>query len=201
MLGLPKTTEINRQLSKKKIFSKFHLNTAEKEEIDRDISKIMMVNEVSSTAINIAEGDEANSFYVLRVYLKRRDYSERTIIQLFNLIHQNLILILSFEDEARVAIYRSKLFQTAWKPVDELKIDLQGLDFDKVWENVILQVSDLSLKDGLTIDEQIELSAKKEKLQADINRLDRKARAEKQPKRKYELVAEIRDLQKAMEEL
>ena len=34
MLGLPKTTEMSKQLPKKAVYAKFHLNTAAKEKID-----------------------------------------------------------------------------------------------------------------------------------------------------------------------
>ena len=48
MLGLPKTTELNKQLPKNAIYAKFQMNTAEKAKIDADISRITIVNEVSS---------------------------------------------------------------------------------------------------------------------------------------------------------
>ena len=47
MLGLPKATELSKQLPKKAIYTKFKMNTAEKEKIDKDISRITIVNEVS----------------------------------------------------------------------------------------------------------------------------------------------------------
>ena len=45
MLGLPKATELNKQLPKKAIYAKFKMNTTEKEKIDKDISRITIVNE------------------------------------------------------------------------------------------------------------------------------------------------------------
>ena len=44
MLGLPKSTEVNKQLPKKAIYSKFQLNTVAKAKIDADISRITIVN-------------------------------------------------------------------------------------------------------------------------------------------------------------
>ncbi|HRT83005.1 MAG TPA: DUF4391 domain-containing protein, partial [Oscillospiraceae bacterium] len=48
MLGLPKSTELHRPLPKKTIYEKFQLNTAAKEKIDADISRLTIVNEISS---------------------------------------------------------------------------------------------------------------------------------------------------------
>ncbi len=132
MLGLPKATELNKQLPKKAIYAKFKMNTAEKEKIDKDISRITIVNEVSPSKVSLSSGEEVKSFFVMLVALKRKDFSEKAVVKLSSLIPQNLILVLKYENEAKLAIYRSKLLQTEWKPLNELNIHLQGLSFDKV---------------------------------------------------------------------
>ena len=70
MLGLPKATELNKQLPKNAIYAKFQMNTAERAKIDADISRITIVNEVSPAKINIADGEQVKSFFVLLVALK-----------------------------------------------------------------------------------------------------------------------------------
>ena len=47
MLGLPKATEMSKQLPKKAIYTKFQMNTAAKAKIDADISRITIVNEIA----------------------------------------------------------------------------------------------------------------------------------------------------------
>ena len=56
MLGLPKATELNKQLPKNAIYAKFQMNTAEKAKREADISRITIVNDVSSAKVNIADG-------------------------------------------------------------------------------------------------------------------------------------------------
>ena len=51
MLGLPKATELSKQLPKNAIYAKFQMNTAEKAKID-DISRITIVNEVSAEKVH-----------------------------------------------------------------------------------------------------------------------------------------------------
>ena len=46
----------------------------------------------------------------------------------------------------------------------------------------------------LSVDENIELHEKQAKLQREIARLEKQARAEKQPKKKFELVQKIKKL-------
>lgn len=62
MLGLPKSTEMSKQLPKKAIYAKFQMNTAAKEKIDTDISRITIVNEITPNKVNIPAGDEVKSF-------------------------------------------------------------------------------------------------------------------------------------------
>ncbi len=196
MLGLPKATELNKQLPKKAIYAKFKMNTAEKEKIDKDISRITIVNEVSPSKISISAGDNVKSFFVMSVLLKHKEYSEKTITALSNLIPQNLIMVLQYESEAKLAVYRSKLLQTEWKPLNELNIHLEGLNFDKVWENIIVQIGGLHLENGNSLDMQIQKDTQKEKIKKEIERLEKQARAEKQPKKKLELVQKINKLKK-----
>ena len=82
MLGLPKATELSKQLPKKAIYTKFKMNTAEKEKIDKDISRITIVNEVSPSKVSLSAGEEVKSFFVMLVALKRKDFSEKTVITL-----------------------------------------------------------------------------------------------------------------------
>lgn len=201
MLGLPKATELNKQLPKKSIYAKFKMNTAEKEKIDKDISKITIVNEVSPSKISISAGDNVKSFFVMSVLLKHKEYSEKTITALSNLIPQNFIMVLQYESEAKLAVYRSKLLQTEWKPLNELNIYLEGLNFDKVWENIIVQIGGLHLENGNSLDMQIQKDTQKEKIKKEIERLEKQARAEKQPKKKFDLVSEIKKLKKDMEKI
>ena len=196
MLGLPKATELNKQLPKKAIYTKFKMNTAEKEKIDRDISRIMIVNEVSPSKVSLLAGEEVKSFFVMLVVLKRKDFSEKTIITLSKLIPQNMILVLQYENKAKLAIDRSKLLQTEWKSINDFSIQMQGLDFDKVWENIILQVGGIHLENGNSLDEQIEINCQKEKIKKEIERLEKQAWAEKQPRKKFELVCKIKILKK-----
>ena len=201
MLQLPKSTEVNKPLPKKAIYAKFQMNTAEKEKIDKDISRITIVNEISSSRINISEGVNIKTFFVVLVALKQKQFSERTIITISKLIPQNMVMILQFEDEAKLVVYRNSLLQSDWKNIDDIKIELSGLNMDKVWENVIVQIGDLQISEGNSLDEQIVVEEKKKKLIKDIEKMEKQARSEKQPKKKFELVSKIRKLKIEMEKL
>lgn len=191
MLGLPKATELNKQLPKNAIYAKFQMNTSEKAKIDADISRITIVNEVSAAKVNIAEGEQVKSFFVLLVALKKRDFEDKTIITISKLIPQNMLLVLECGGEVKLATYHTKLMQTDWKRKEELSIVLKGLNMDAVWENIIVQIGGITIDQGNTLDEQIAVDERRKKIQKEIDRLTKLAKNEKQPKKKFELVQQI----------
>lgn len=199
MLGLPKTTELNKQLSKKAIYTKFQMNTAAKEKIDADISRITIVNEVSPERVNIAEGEQVKSFFILLVNLKKKEFNERNIATISKLIPQNILFVLECGDEQKLAVYHTKLMQTEWHPKDSLTVQLKGLNLDAVWENIIVQIGDVQIEQGNTLDEQIAIDDRKQTLLKEIARYEKLARSEKQPKKKFELVQKIKILKQEME--
>lgn len=194
MLGLPKATELNKKLPKSAVYAKFQMNTAEKAKIDADISRITIVNEVSAAKVNIAPGEKVQAFFVLQVVLKRREFNERTLIVLSKLIPQNMVLLLEYDGLAKLAVYHTKLLQTPWKDPDSLSLAVEGLTMDAVWENVIVQIGGIQVQEGNTLDQQIAQDEQKAKLEKEIARLQKQLWAEKQPKKKFEIVQRINTL-------
>lgn len=192
MLGLPKATEMSKQLPKKAVYAKFQMNTAAKDKMDADISRIMIVNEIMPGKINISAGNEVSSIFVLLVTLKKKEFDEKTIALLSKLIPQNILFVLEYGDKSKLAVYHTKLMQTDWKKTEEQYIEIKGLNLDKVWENIVVLVGNISIEQGKTLDEQIAIDEKRQKIEKEIDRLEKLARAERQPKKKYKLVQRIR---------
>lgn len=201
MLGLPKATELSKQLPKNAIYAKFRMNTAEKAKIDADISRIIIVNEVSAEKVHIAAGNQVKSFFVLLVALKKKDFDDKTIITISKLIPQNMLLVLECGDEAKLATYHTKLMQTEWKRKEALSVELKGLNLDSVWENIIMQIGGITIDQGNTLDEQIAADEYRQKIEKEIAKLEKQARAEKQPRKKFELVQRVKALKKLIKEL
>ena len=199
MLGLPKATQLHKQLPKKSIYTKFRMNTAAREKIDADIARIVIVNEVSPARTHIALGEQIQAIFVVQVSLKKKDFDERSIIAISKLIPQNLLLVLEHGDEAKLAIYHTKLMQTPWQPKDGFSVELKGLTLDAVWENIIVQVGGVHVEGGKSLDEQLVIDDRRQRIEKEIERLEKQARKEKQPKKKFELVMKVNTLKKEVE--
>lgn len=199
MLGLPVATELHKQLPKKLIYERFSLNASEKNAIDRDISKITIVHEISPARVKIAEGKKVKAIFILLVHLKRKDFLEKTIICVSKIIPQNFVMVLEYEDKACLGVYYKKLYLTSWQKTENLVLHLQGLDFDALWDNMIVQISGITIEQGNTLDEQIVLYEQRKKLTKEIEKLEKRIQAENQPKKKFALVQELKQLQKEAE--
>lgn len=202
MFKLPEVTELKKALPKAQIYRKFELTNAQAAKFDADISRIDIVNEVSTRTIPaIQEGQKVKSFYLLSVTLKTKDYDPRNIERIAKLIPQNLIFALQFEEEIQLAVFWEKLFSTKWMPETKATIELSGLKFDDVWENIIKKIEGGEWNNDLTLEENIDIKDKKEKLEKEINRLEKLARKEVQPKKKFELVNQKRKLEEELKKL
>ena len=181
MLRLPVSTEINKQLPKKAIYAKFALKPAQRNSFDADISKLTIVNAISSTTIPaLQKGEEVECIYVIDVALKRPDYDPKNIQMLSKLIPQNIIFAMRYDNKIQLAVYHNKLITGVWANAEDYQIKLKGLNLDKIWESLITDLGDITIEEGNSLDEQMTLDEAKAKLEKQIADLEKKARGEKQ---------------------
>lgn len=195
MYGLPISTERKRQLPKKAIYAKFDLKPAQRESFDADIARIDIVAVVSPATIPaLSEGAEVKEFYVLNVQMKRKEYDTKNIWLLAHQIAQHMVFALRYEEQVQFAIFHTKLFTTAWQPVEQATLSLSGLSLDIVWENIVKEIGQIKITDDHTLVEQIADDEQRAKLLAQITTLERKIANEKQPRRKREYFEQIKKL-------
>lgn len=196
MLGLPKTTDTNRQLPKMLVYKQFALTTQQRDRFDADISRMAIANVISpETVPALAVGENVKSFYVLSVSLKRKDYDAKNIAMLAKLIPQHILFALQYGDEMQLAIFQEKLFVSPWHRTDTIPtLSLNGLNLDSVWENIVTTIGNFSIQGENTLKEQIKQDEELAKLLKRIEMLEKRCRQEKQPRRKIELFEELKKL-------
>ena len=191
MYGLPSSTLINRPLYKKAVFEKFNLKTAERDRFDVDVSRMAIIAYLSPAKIPaLHPGQEVKEFYVLQVQLKQRDYDTKNILLLQKLIPQKIVFALEYDEDVQFCIFHTRLQQSEWKHASDAEIPLTGLTLDEVWENIVAVIGGLDAQSEESIEEQI------------VNReaLEKRARTEKQTRKKYELHQQIIKLKKELAE-
>lgn len=202
MFNLPKNTEVKKQVHKKLLYEKFkkEMNPEKRKEFDADISKIAVINEISPVSVNIPSGENVKSIFVVEIQLKNMGYRENNIILLSKLFGQKLLLALNYENKYKLAAYQTKLIATDWLG-DKFLLNISGLTLDKVWDNFVMQVGGIELSQGNSLDEQIIINGEKEKLERQIEKLEKQAWNEIQPQKKYSMAQRIKEYKKQLEEM
>ncbi|MBR3919575.1 MAG: DUF4391 domain-containing protein [Clostridia bacterium] len=197
MYGLPQRTEINKPLHKTKVFEKFDLTASQRDSFDADISRMFITHVVAESTIpTIKAGKEIADFYVIEVSLKRREYAPKNIELLAKFIPRKILFVLHFEEKAQFAIHHTKLICSEWQQRNTLNVPLTGLDLDAVWENIVATIGSITVQEGNTLTEQIVIDDERAKLMKQIELLEKKARTEKQPRKKLELFEKLKELKK-----
>ena len=197
MLGLPASTEICKVITKKKVYEHFgaDMSAERRKSFDADIGRITLVNEVSPVSVNIAAGEDVQSFFVILIALRKKDYDKQNVAFIAKMFGQKLLIVIEYEGMQQLAIWQTRLINKDWTEPDNLHVALIGLDLDKVWENIVAGAAGVEVEQGRTLDEQLARQQKRQKLEREIARLEKQAWAEKQPKRKMELVQQRKKLE------
>ena len=199
MYGLPQTTEVKKQIPKKAIFAKFDLKASQRDAFDVDVARIDIVAVVSTKTLPaLGEGVDVKEFYVLNVQLKRKDYNPKNIELLTKLIAQKLVFALLFEDKVQFAVYHTELVKSDWQNAEDAILQVQGLNVDAVWENIVVCIGNIILEGKNSVAEQLKKEKERQSIQKQISVLMQKLAKEKQFNKQIEINTEIKTLRKQL---
>lgn len=203
MLGLPQTTEVKKIIPKRALYSKFEMNTTEQKEFDAAIRQMTIVNEISLRTIPaLQKQEQEKAVFVLAVQLKQEGCAERLLQRLCRLIDQRLLLALCYADKLQLALlFDNKILINEFKPAAEQSVTLQGTGLKEIYEQLALQVANLTPLAGLTPASVIADAGRRAETEAQIAALTKKMFAEKQARKKLTLREAINKLKKELEEL
>ena len=200
MYGLPQSTEVSRQLPKTTIYKKFNVSSKDQALIDRDISRLDIVNEISGRTTAINPGEKVQSFFVVKVQLKRMDYDPVSITKLMDMIGQKCIFALSFLGEVSFACNYIKLFSSNFLKESESSLVLEGLNLDTAWENMLADIIGVKHIEETGLDFQVHRKIKLDEMYKNLDRLKKNEKKEIQPRKKHELHSKVIKLKNDIEE-
>ena len=166
-------------------------------------------NKIAATTLNLAAGEQVTEVEVFEVRLSAPDLDESVLRQIDREIPYHILFLLEYEGRYRAVIgYKEtaagktafkvdRYYYTDWLEADELPVHLDGLSLDAVYENFVRQIAGTALgsDESSTLKESVEHQKQKEQLEKQIAALEAKIRKEKQPRKKFELVSELKQLQ------
>jgi hypothetical protein len=103
-------------------------------------------------------------------------------------------------EQTQLCVFHTRLQQSDWCNTEFAEIPLRGLTLDEVWENIVAVIGGLDAQSEESIEEQIVNREQREKLLRQIEALEKRARTERQTRKKYELHQQIIKLKKELAE-
>lgn len=213
-MNLPKSTEFNKRIPKQKFYENLNISPALKRAFVEQIRLIHWRNKIAPSTVNISAGSVVTELEVFEITLTQKTLDEAVLRQIDKEIPYHILFLLKYEDQYQAWIgYKeattsgnnafkvTAYYHTEWMPLDDLPLRIEGLTTDTVYENFVRQIAgDALAAVGHSLKSAVEQSEQHQKLLKEISRLEKLARAEKQPKRKFELVQKIQSLQKKQED-
>lgn len=195
MLGLPQSTGVKRPLPKAQLYKWFDWKPSQRDSFDSVVANIDFIHWISpKTVPAITVGTDVKEIFVIEVTLKSRDFNMKPIELLAQSVPQRVAYLLRYEQEARLAVYHTKLFVSAPQDIDTINISLSGLNLDAVWETIVSSIGSFFVEQENSLTEQIKIDTDRAKIEKQIATLEKQMYASKQPRRKRELFEEIKKL-------
>jgi hypothetical protein len=216
MFDLPASTEFNKRIPKQKFYENLSITPALKKAFVEQIKVIWWRNKLAATTLNLAAGEQVTEIEVFELRLATGELDEEVLRQIDKEIPYHILFLLEYEGKYQAWIgYKeaaagggnafkvNRYYHTAWMPPQELPLRLAGLTLDAVYEGFVRQIAGGLLQDAPTetLKESVEKAQRKAALEKQLANLEKKAWAERQPRKKFELADRIRALKAELQEL
>ena len=212
----PKSTEFNKRIPKTKFYEHIELGRKIKDSFVQDIDSIIWANKIAPSTVNIAAGEKVTEIQVFRIILKQSDFNKDVLKTIDEQIPYHILFIVCYRDKEQAWIgYKEQsgsesrafkvdsYYHTAWQKPEELKLAIEGLNMDAVYESFVKQISastaPIQWDDDLSAKENTAKIEERKKLQKQIEKLERQLKKETQPRKKFELYQKIKELKNKRE--
>lgn len=215
MLGLPKTTEFNKRISKQKFYENLMVSQTLKKVFKEQVKVIYWRNKIAASTMNIAPGRYVIEIEVFEVKLNAPNLDEDFLRQIDKEIPYHILFLLEYDGKQKAVIgYKeessgnaafkvNRYYSTDWQEADSLTLKVDGLSVDAIYENFIRQIAGdafVSAAPGESIKESVNREKKQEALKKQIEKLQTKIRKEKQLNRQMQMNGELKKLKIELEE-
>ena len=200
MLGLPRTTQVNRRVAKEKLYQNAALAPQTREMIKDQIDSVFWRNKLADSTMAISAGETIAEIQIFEIQLRQRELDKRVLPAIAKAIPYKILFILVFGDEAQLWIEAAGMFyNTDWQPLGGFALKFEGLNLDAVYENLARQISGGRLGTDGDIEEAVDRDKQRQKLERDIAVLEKKLLREKQFNKQVELNGELKQKRAELE--
>ena len=205
MTEFPVSTRVNRRVPKEAFYKHLTLTAALKDKFVTDVDRIVIENSLSNDSLNLNAPSEIKEILVLSVTLKKQEFDGKIVEAIAKQNPHKLLFVLVFEDKKKLALYHNKLYNTDWTNENEISLKLNGSSLDEIWQSFIEQTALYRERaenaGSLSIDERLARQERITKLEKLIEKTEKSAWKETQPKKKFELYSKLKGYKIELEDL
>jgi hypothetical protein len=203
MKDFPHKTFFNRSVPKKSFTTRGRLTSALKRAFTADIERITWRNKLSPSTLALQTGQQVAEIQVFELVLKNPSFNSQILHIIERQLHYHALFLLRHGNRYRASIsYQSgakqtilNFISTSWMPFAELPLQIIGPTMDDVYANFLRQIHpNFNACDELSLDETMKALAWQQRCDKEIASLEKRLRAEKQPKQKLELKQQLTTL-------
>ena len=192
MYGLPPSTDIRKVIPKDAFFTSKEIKGKERTSFDNQVHSMTIRSLISPDTVNLPKG-RVSTIYVMEVQLNEPELKDSNLMLLNKLGHKT-VYVLSYSDKARLAVVENlTIFRSDSMRIDDVDIDLDGLDLDKAWENIIRSIAKV-LRDDMPLKEAISEYKRVTDIDRQIQQLNKKFKSTKQNHEQREIYKQIQKL-------
>jgi hypothetical protein len=213
MLELPESTVFGKRIPKQKFYDNLTVTPQLRQVFVEQISLITWRNKIAPSTLNIAEGEAVKEIEVIAIRLNQKELDRRVLPLIDKEIPYHILFFLEYGDTVQAWIgYKEQAknspfkpgtyYHTEWLAPETLPLRIDGLNLDKVYENLIRQVAGGRLGDaGSDIKEAIDRDERRQKLEREIVAMEKRVQREKQFNVQVELHSKLKSLKEELRQL
>jgi hypothetical protein len=192
MLELPESTVFGKRIPKQKFYDNLTVTPQLRRVFVEQINLITWRNKIAASTLNIAEGETVKEIEVIAIRLNQKELDKRVLPLIDKEIPYHILFLLEYDDTVQAWVgYKEQAKNSAFKPgtyyhtewlaPENLNLRIDGLNMDKVYENLIRQAAGERIDyTGGDIKEAIDRDDRRRKLAKEIAALEKKVLREKQ---------------------
>lgn len=209
MLGLSSKTQVDKKFKLSELYKLIGASKQVKSDAANIVS-VTLANVLNADTMNFTVTKDVKEIYIFEVVLTLKSIPKLFIVALDKAIDFHTIFVLkcgsqtllygAYKEYGDKGIKVGKYYATDWRLDKQRTIPLNATTLDDVYVALINELVPITARQGESVGELVVRYDEITHLQKEIAKLQRAVDAEKQPQKRFELNAELKELKKELGE-
>ncbi|MBD3250147.1 MAG: DUF4391 family protein [Candidatus Pacebacteria bacterium] len=201
--NLPQSAIVNKFVPKLRFYEQAAVNTKLKQSFQQVINRITWKYKLAEETIGIDKTDTVEEIQIFAIELKKKQIPKKALQLINKTIPYPVLYIFVFEDDFAYGITLKEKRTTYFSDWNkELEFDFNGLNLEKVYQNLVKQfITKIDTSPEQGFEHIIERDKQAKALEREIQILENKIRREKQFNKKVELNQQLHQKREAYQQL